>query len=79
MLPDFPGGPMDRIHLPMQGHVFDPWSGEEFHALGQLCPCATTTEAHAPRAYARKLECSRSLQLESPCMSVKTQRNQINK
>ena len=32
-----------RIHLPMQGHGFEPWS-EIPHAAEQLSPCATTTE-----------------------------------
>ena len=33
-----------RIHLPMQGHRFDPWSGRISHASEQLSPWATTTE-----------------------------------
>ena len=33
-----------RIHLPMQGHGFEPWSGKIPHAAEQLSPCATTTE-----------------------------------
>ena len=33
-----------RIHLPMQGHGFDPRSGKIPYASEQLSPCATTTE-----------------------------------
>ena len=33
-----------RIHLPMQGTGFEPWSGKIPHATEQLSPCATTTE-----------------------------------
>ena len=33
-----------RIHLPMQGHRFNPWSRKIPHASEQLSPCATTTE-----------------------------------
>ena len=33
-----------RIHLPMQGSGFEPWSGKNPHAAEQLSPCATTTE-----------------------------------
>ena len=33
-----------RIHLPMQGHGFEPWSRKIPHAAEQLSPCATTTE-----------------------------------
>ena len=59
-----------RIHLPMQGYRFKPWSGKIPHAAEQLSPCttttepafwspqATTTEARAPRA--------RALQQEKP-------------
>ena len=31
-------------------HGFDPWSGKIPYATGQLSPCATATEVHAPRA-----------------------------
>ena len=41
-----------------RGHGFDPWSGKIPHAAEQLSPCATTTEAHTPRA--------RALQQEKP-------------
>ena len=30
---------------PMRGHQFDPWSRKIPHAMGQLNPCCTTTEA----------------------------------
>ena len=33
-----------RTHLPMQGHMFEPWSWKIPHAAEQLSPCATTTE-----------------------------------
>ena len=31
-----------------RGHGFDPWSRKIPHALGQLSPCSTTTEALKP-------------------------------
>ena len=34
-----------RIHLPMQGTGFDPWSGKTPHAVEQLSLCSTTAEA----------------------------------
>ena len=33
-----------RIHLQMQGHGFEPWSGKIPHAAEQLSLCITTTE-----------------------------------
>ena len=33
------------VCLPMRGHWFDPWSRKIPHAMGQLNPCCTTTEA----------------------------------
>ena len=33
-----------RIHLPMQGHGFDSWSGKIPHATEKLSLCTTTTE-----------------------------------
>jgi len=33
-----------------RGHVFNPWSRKIPHAAEQLRLCATTTEAHVPRA-----------------------------
>ena len=39
------------VHLPTQGHEFDPWSGES-PCCGQASPCATATEASRPRARA---------------------------
>ena len=36
--------PWLRIHLPLQGTRFNPWSGKIPHAVEQLSPCATTTE-----------------------------------
>ena len=35
-----------------RGHGFEPWSGTVPHATEQLSPCATTPEAHVPRARA---------------------------
>ena len=32
------------------GHGFEPWSRKIPHATEQLSACATTTEAHVPRA-----------------------------
>ena len=34
-----------RIHLPMQGHGFEPWSGKIPHATEQLSLCTTITES----------------------------------
>ena len=34
-----------RIHLLIQGHGFDPWSGKNLYAVEQLNPSAATTEA----------------------------------
>ena len=57
-----------RIHLPMQGHRFDPWSGKIPHAVGQLKPVPTpeaqvtssqrsaTREATATRSHVPQLE-----------------------
>ena len=39
-----------------RAHRFSPWSEKIPHAMGQLSRCATTTEAHAPRAYALRQE-----------------------
>ena len=36
-------------------HGFGPWTGIP-HAVEQLSPCATTTEAHAPRGCALQQE-----------------------
>lgn len=37
-----------RIHLPVQGHGFEPWSGEIPQAAEQLSPCTVIPEAHSP-------------------------------
>ena len=44
-LKDFPGGSVVK-NLPAncRGHRFSPWFGKISHAVGQLNPCATTTE-----------------------------------
>ena len=42
--------------LPVQGTQVEPWSGKIPHATEQLSPCATTTEAQAPRACALQQE-----------------------
>ena len=39
-----------------RGHVFNPWSRKIPHAAEQLRLCATTTEAHVPRAWALQLK-----------------------
>ena len=47
---DLPYGPVVK-NPPANG--FDPWSGKIPHAVGQLSPSVTTTEAHVlwdPRA-----------------------------
>ena len=33
-----------KIHLPVQGNRFNPWSGKTPHAAGQLSPCAVVRE-----------------------------------
>ena len=33
-----------KIHLPIQGNGFEPWSRKIPRAVEQLSPCATTTE-----------------------------------
>ena len=33
-----------KIHLPVQGNRFNPWSGKIPHAAGQLSLCATVRE-----------------------------------
>ena len=50
---DFPGGPVDK-NSPCQcrGHRFDPCFGKIPHTVGQVSPCAASTEVHAPIAYA---------------------------
>ena len=43
---DFPAGTVDKNPLAKcRGLGFDPWSGKIPHALEQLSPCATSTEA----------------------------------
>ena len=39
-----PAALWQRIHLAVQGHRFDSWSGRIPHALEQLSPCTTTIE-----------------------------------
>ena len=43
------------IHLAMQGHWFDPWSGKIPHATEQLSPCTTTFE---PTCYCAIAQCA---------------------
>ena len=45
-----------RIHMPMQGTRIRVLVQEDPHAAEQLSPCATTTEACAPRACALQQE-----------------------
>ena len=66
----FPGGAVVKNPPANAGDVFKPWSGKIPHATEQLSPCATSTErmlyspcattaeAHVPRA--------RALQQEKP-------------
>ena len=63
-----------KIHLPMQGHRFDPWPGKIPHAMQQLSPWATTTKALVPRARAPQQEKppqweAHAPQRSSPCAS----------
>ena len=44
------------VHWPMQGHGFDPSSRKIPHGAEQLSLCATTAEAHMPRAGALQQE-----------------------
>ena len=45
----FRQGPLEMVSpestCQCRGHGFDPWSGKNPHAAGQLRPCTTTTEA----------------------------------
>ena len=58
----FPGAHWQRIHLPVRGHGFSPWSrkipcAEQLSHVPQvLSPHVATTEAHAPTACALKQE-----------------------
>ena len=53
----FPGGAVVKNPPANAGdHGFEPWSGKIPHAVEQLSPCATTTEACAPRACALQQE-----------------------
>ena len=45
-----------RIFLPVQGTLFDLWSGKIQHARGQINLCVKTTESHVPRACALQQE-----------------------
>ena len=45
-----------RIHLPMQGTRVRSLVREDPTCREQLSPCATTTEAHTPRAHAPQQE-----------------------
>ena len=62
-----------RIHQPMQGTRFEPWSGKIPHAAEQLSPRATTTEACTPRARAPQqreataVRSPRTAMKSSPC------------
>ena len=56
---DFPGGPVVKNRLPVQGTWVDPWSGKVLHAEEQLSPCTRALEpagcncwAHTPRTQA---------------------------
>ena len=62
-----------RIHLPVQGTQVP--SGTISHAVGQLSPCFTATEAHAPQgscsttreAITRRSPCTAAM--SRPCLS----------
>ena len=43
-----------RIHLPIQGTRVDLWFGKPPHAVEQLSPHSTATEAWAPRSLCSK-------------------------
>ena len=45
---DFTGG--QELACQCRGHGFNHWSGKSPHAVGQLNPHATTTEAHVQGA-----------------------------
>ena len=47
---DFPGGAVVKSACQCRGHGFDLWSGKIPHAVEQLSPWATATEAPAPTA-----------------------------
>ena len=49
-----------------RGHRLDPWSSKIPHASGQISPCATAAEAHAPQSLrsAAREDTARSLLTE---------------
>ena len=57
-----------KIHLPMQGHGFNPSSKKIPNAVGQPSLCITTTEAHAPRACALQQEATA---MGCPCTATR--------
>ena len=67
---DFPGGAVVKNPPANAGDMCSiPGPGRSHMATEQLSPCATTTEAHAPRAHALQREKppqweARALQLE---------------
>ena len=71
-----------RICLAVQGTPVQSLVQEDPNALGQRSPCATTTEAHAPRIHALQQEKplkqeAHAPQLEKgPHAATKTQRSQ---
>ena len=66
----FPGGTVVKNpSANAGGHGFVPRSGKIPHAMKQLSPCATTTEAPAPRARAPQQEATA---MRSPRTKMKT-------
>ena len=54
-----------RIHLPMQVHGFDPWSGKRPHPQSSQAPCARNTEPELCKGEANTMRSSpHSLQLQ---------------
>ena len=82
-----------RIHLPIQGHRFDPCSGKTPRAAGQVSLCTTTTEAHttertvlcSERSHPKRIQPISTTEnppltiRESPCAANKTQHSQNKK
>ena len=73
-IPVLPGGVSTTTHLgsrQCRGHGFDPWSGKISHAVGQLSPHTTTTEAVRPRARALQQEASLQRRLPPPLLQTR--------
>ena len=78
MEPAIPGGVSTTAHLgsrQCRGHGFDPWSGKISHAVRQLSPHTTTTEAARPRARALQQEAPLQRRVAPTCCKLDKARN----